>query len=487
MARKWIDGLEPHRVFEIFDDLCMIPHGSKNEKAISDHIRDFAKNLGLDVYQDPYYNLIIRKDATPGYEKAPTVVLQAHLDMVCQKTSGSDHDFLKDPIDVVVDGDDIRARDTTLGADDGTGLAFAMCALESKTLKHPALEVVLTSDEEAGMSGIKHLDFSRIHGRVILNLDCSDEGIVVGCGGSTVYKISVPRTADATVFDKETRLAVTIGGLLGGHSGLMAAAGRANANAVLGRLLSELRENVPFELVSFDGGTATNSITPESTAVITLAAKDAGAVETFAKTMEKNLKKELQGTDGGVTVRVSPAGEGPASFGRKGTETFLSLINLIPNGLLEMSGDIKTLAQLSGNLGIVSSGKDAAEVQLMVRARYACGKQKIRTKVKQLASCLGLQVQIASDSPEWEYNPDSRLSSLIQRIFKREYKKDLVVEISHAGNECGAFFQHFPDADIVCSGTKITGAHSPAETVKISTIQKEWNMMCKTLEGMLEY
>ena len=216
---KCLEGLEPKRVFEVFSELSEIPHGSKNEKAISDYIYTFCKKLGLETYQDKTNNLIIKKPATSGYENAPTVVLQAHLDMVCEKNADTVHDFKKDPIRIMRDGDRIYADGTTLGADNATGLAFAMCVLESKEIPHPALEVVFTADEEAGMSGIKALDFSRIKGRVILNLDCSDEGIVVGCAGSSVVRMKL-KAARGPLKDSMVCMKLKIRGLKGGHSGL---------------------------------------------------------------------------------------------------------------------------------------------------------------------------------------------------------------------------------------------------------------------------
>lgn len=487
MKREWINGLEPKRVFEIFDELCQIPHGSGNEKAISDYVRDFCNHLGLETYQDDVYNLIVKKPATPGYEHCPIVVLQAHLDMVCQKKSGSTHDFTHDPIDVVVDGDDIHAKDTTLGADDGTGVAFAMCVLESKVLNHPALEVVLTVNEEAGMTGIRNLDFSRIQGRVILNLDCSDEGIVVGCAGTCVNQLSVPFSNDHYAFTEKAYCSITVQGLLGGHSGLMVASGRKNGNMVLGDILSELAEKIPFELLSMTGGIVDNAITRESSAIIALDASQIGIVQDFACSKQESLRKEMPQEPGirlGCKMVPRPSVVG---CGKSGTQNFLALLNLVPSGLLEMSSDVKGLAQLSANIGVVATEKDSMRLRIMTRARFAAGKQRMEVKVHQLCGLLNVGNEVVSNAPEWEYKPQSRLSTLIQKIFRREYHKDLLVEISHGGNECGSFFQHFPDADIVCSGTKITGAHTTEETVKVSTVKKEWNMLCKTLEGMKEY
>lgn len=485
MFNKSLEGLEPRRVFELFDELCQIPHGSHNEKAISDYVRDFALNLGLETYQDKVNNLIIRKGATPGYENLPIVVLEAHLDMVCQKTPESTHDFMKDPIEVVVDGDNIHAKDTTLGADDGTGVAFAMCVMESATLKHPELEIVLTVNEEAGMTGIRNLEFDRLKGRVILNLDCSDEGIVVGCAGTSTYDVKLPVTySDNKEYD--TFCKIQVSGLVGGHSGLMATHGGANANALVARFLSEAANRFSYALVSYEGGLVDNAITRESEAVIALSGKDCDDLEEFAQFYQKKLRNEYVAKDEGITITVSQ-GSGSRMLDDISTRKAVALINTAPNGLIRMSKDVEGLAELSANIGFVRLTDKCLDVHFMSRARYGSGKSYYREIIKQLAWIFNAEFTILSDAPEWEYKPNSRLSNLINRIFNEVYGRNILIEISHGGNECGSFFQAFPDADIVCSGTKITGAHTTEETVKVSTVQKEWMMLCKTLEGMTSY
>ncbi|WP_320130589.1 beta-Ala-His dipeptidase [uncultured Sphaerochaeta sp.] len=487
MYSKYLEGLQPRRVFEIFDQLCYIPHGSWNEKAISDYAKEFCLNLGLETYQDEFHNLIIKKPATKGYENVPIVVLQAHLDMVCQRKPDSTHDFERDPIEVLRKGDSIYAKDTTLGADDGTGVAFALSVLESTNLKHPQLEVVLTSNEEAGMTGIKNLDFDRIKGRVILNLDCSDEGIVVGCAGTLVSCTSFSFERIPLVLDRGV-CSITVSGLQGGHAGLMAIQEGGNANALLARVLSRIFEVIPFGLVSFDGGLLDNAITRASTCVVSLPNQKIPECIQLISEYEKLLQKEYAMKDDGITLSTEElvsCEESPMSD--EDTEKFLSLINVFPNGLLSTSKDVKNLAELSANMGVVHTKSGTIEIHTMCRARYDSGKQHYLIKVKQLAKLANATVTVLSEAPEWEYKPASRLSNLINEIYNQEYGKDILVEISHGGNECGNFFRHFPDADIVCSGTKITGAHTTEETVAVSVIQKEWKMLCRTLEGMLNY
>lgn len=486
MAYQCLEGLEPRRVFEIFGNLCQIPRGSKNEKAVSDYVYEFCHRLGLEVYQDEKWNLIIKKPATPGYENVPVVILQAHLDMVCEKNADKIHDFKKDPIPVKRDGDRIYGDGTTLGADDGTGIAFAMCVLESRDIPHPALEVVLTADEEAGMSGIRALDFSKLKGRVIINLDCSDEGIVVGCAGvvSVCMKLQMEREAIPGNWE---RAKMRVCGLIGGHSGLDITKERGNANVILGRILSELRREVGIRLVSFEGGMQTNAICREAEAEIAFAASEAGVLKRKLVDWEKALKKELKISDPGIHLILREEGESWGAFSDRDTERFLGLLMNIDCGVIAMNVQIQGLAETSGNIGFVRAGGKEAVIRILYRSCYDSKKQYVIDKIRWLAMLAGAEFSIESDSPEWEYKEDNALSLLIQKIYKERFGKPLVVEVSHGGNECGAFFRQFPDADIVCTGTQIFGAHSPGESVLVSTVQKEWEMLCLTLERMKEY
>ncbi len=481
-----LEGLEPKRVLELFSNLCEIPHGSGNEKAISDFIRDFCQHLHLDTYQDEAWNLIIKKPATQGYENAPICILQAHMDMVCEKKADTVHDFASDPLRVLRDGDRIHADGTTLGADDGTGVAFAMAVLESSDLPHPALEVVLTSNEEAGMTGVNALDFSRLAGRVVINLDCSDEGIVVGCAGTVAAEFTQlierqPLSAG------ETCLALRIGGLLGGHSGLDIRKERGNANVIAARVLHRLGKTAPVRVVSMTGGTQANAITRDHTAVIAVNQADESAVlETFGALTE-DIRKELKISDPDAFLALTKTNAEQAPFSAACTKRWLDLLLLLPSGVICMNMEVPGLPELSGNFGILHTDADTASITVLYRSCYASRKQQALDIGACAAACTNTHMKIITDTPVWEYRADSRLSALIQRIFEREYGKPIPVEVSHGGNECGTFFCKFPDADIVCTGTRIIAPHTPNESVLLSVIQKEWNMLRRTLEGMLTY
>ena len=485
MVREWIKGLEPHQVWEQFDALTQIPRGSCNEKAVSDYIRDFALNLGLETYQDEVYNLIIRKPATPGYENAPITVLQAHLDMVCVKTAGSNHDFTKDPIDVYLDGEWVRAKDTTLGADNGTGLAFAMCVLASNDIPHPPLEVVLTANEEAGMTGIRNLDFSKIHGRVIVNLDCSDAGIVLGCAGTATAQFTVPfRREMAAGYVQRT---VQVTGLQGGHSGLHITLERGNANVIATQFLSRVQEAMDLRLISWTGGTQGNAITPDATVVVAVPEDQAARMQQMAEDFQALLKKEYRVTDSAVTLTVTPARTDVLPVCAEDTDRFVSVMALAPTGVLKMFKEVENLPETSGNIGIVSTDDEAGHISILYRSCFDHKKQWAIAQCRRLARVLNVPFTVEGDSPEWEYRSDSKLSRLIQDVYFRRYGEQLLVEVSHGGNECGSFFRQFPDSDIVCTGTHILNAHSPSETVKVSVVQKEWEMLLLTLAELKHY
>ena len=479
-----LKGLEPRRVLELFSDISDIPRGSGNEKAVSDYVRAFCENIGIEVEQDEAFNIIARKPATPGYENAPICVLQAHLDMVCEKNADVHHDFLKDPIRILLDGDRIHADGTTLGADDGTGVAFAMAVLESKDLPHPAIEVVLTANEEAGMTGIRALDFSKLRGRVIINLDCSDVGIVVGCAGTAAVQLTQPM--DLASLADEAVLCLSIRGLLGGHSGLDIAKERANANVLVQRVLSAMQEVAPVRLVSLTGGLQGNAITREADALFAVPTDRMEAVKLVFQQMEKKLKNEYRVTDKGLSMTLGEA-HADAAFTAESTDRLLALMTLLPSGVMCMNIEVPGLPELSGNLGIVTTDREGVHITALYRSCYDSRKRQAIDKCRRAAGLTGARMHIASDSPEWEYKADSRLSALIQRVHLAEYGEPIVIEVSHGGNECGTFFREFPDADIVCTGTRIIAPHTPDESVMVSIIQKEWNMLCKTLEGMLTY
>jgi dipeptidase D len=431
-------------------------------------------------------NLIIKKAASAGYESLPTVVLQAHLDMVCEKNASTRHDFLNDPIRIKRDGDRIYADGTTLGADDATGLAFAMCVLESKDIKHPALEVVLTSDEEAGMGGIRALDFKELAGRIVINLDCSDEGIVVGCSG--VAEAQVTMKVEREPLGKDwMKKAIVISGLKGGHSGLDIAKERGNAGAIAARILSDLRKRFDMRICGIEGGGHTNAIMRECFLEIALEKKAEPEAALMLENWRGILKKEFKISDPAASLDFKDAGIGYEPLIASDTDRVIDALSLLPSGVVTMNMEVPGLPETSGNIGLVAMREESVEIRSLYRSALVSKKRMLLDRCARVARLVGGAFSVNSDSPEWEYKADSRLAALIKRLYRAAYGEELAVEVSHGANECGMFFKSFPDADIVCTGTKITGAHTPEESVLVSVIQKEWNMLRLTLEHMLEY
>lgn len=533
-------GLEPERVFWWFDRIAQIPHGSGREQELSDFIYEYFRKLGFSVTQDQHWNLIIRKSATAGYEQAPAVILEAHLDMVCEKEADSGHDFDRDPIRVLRDGDRLYADGTTLGADNATGVAFALSILESETAVHPALEVVLTTGEEAGLTGVKRLDFSSLKGRVVMNLDCSDEGIVVGCAGASVVRLEL-----AGEFERSRReqqfYGLRVSGLLGGHCGLHIGLGRGNANVILGRVLAAASRTGGFCLVRVEGGTQNGAICREAKAVFVVEQGDMTAVEQAVAECARELKHELADVDPGLEIKLEKIPKQTAVLSQEDSAAYVSLINLLPSGVLEMERDdegeakepsapqddgisgetekraeegnneennrgsheepnkgfygesalrltMNHLPETSCNIGMVYMEGSRICIHCNCRSSYGSKKRWLQEKCRLLAACHGRTAySVLTDYPEWEFNPDSRLARLICREYRAQTGEPLLVERSHGGNECGTFSKRLPGADIVCMGTKIHHAHSPREWVGIDVIQKEYRLLLGALRAMKDY
>ena len=403
-----LEGLEPKRVLEIFSDLCQIPHGSKNEKAISDYIYNFAKNLNLECYQDQANNLIIKKPASPGYENAPTVILQAHMDMVCEKNADVVHDFKKDPIHILRDGDRIHADGTTLGADDATGVAFAMCVLEDESIVHPNLEVILTTDEEAGMSGIQALDFSKIQGRVIINLDCSDEGIVVGCAGSAVVRFDLKEERETVNADEET-VKLRVQGLKGGHSGLDITKERGNANVLLTRILASAEDRTGTKLVTITGGLQNNAICREAEAAVTIAKEKKAELQDLVQEWQKILKKEFKISDPDVKVVLDEAEKAETRFTAEGSAKIIDFMMSLDSGVIAMNMEVPGVAETSGNVGTIVTDNDTVTVRVCYRSGLNSKKEYTIEKSRRLARMAHAGFAVESSSSEWEYKSDSRL------------------------------------------------------------------------------
>ena len=474
-----LEHLEPRGVFRFFEELCAIPHGSSNTKAVSDWLMDFARERGLEAYQDGLNNVIIIKEATSGYESAEPVILQGHMDMVCEKAPGCAKDMEKEGLDLAVDGDAVYAEGTTLGGDDGIAVAMALAILDADDIPHPRLEAVFTVDEEIGMLGATALDVSMLRGRRMLNLDSEEEGVfTVGCAGGNLTQCTLPLTR-APYAGKA--LTVTVGGLRGGHSGAEIDKGLGNANMLMGRLLYAASRKAELRLVEVNGGLKDNAIPRET--VATLVTTDPEAVLAVCRELDAQLKNECRTTDPDVFVT---AAESTASLPMDDdtTRRVLCFLTCAPNGIQAMSADMPGLVQTSLNLGILKTEKDAVIASFCVRSSIDGQKQMLVERLTCMTEALGGTVEVFGDYSGWEYRPDSPLRELLVEVFTQQYGHAPRIEAIHAGVECGIFSGKLPGLDCVSMGPDLTEIHTCREKLYISSVQRLWTMVLETLKRM---
>lgn len=469
-----LQGLEPASVMRYFEELCAIPHGSLDTKRISDYCVEFAKAHGLRYVQDASNNVVIYKAATQGYENHPTVILQGHLDMVCEKEADCDIDFATDGLRLCHDGAYIFAKGTTLGGDDGIAVAYALAVLASDDVKHPPLECVFTVDEEIGMLGADAMDMSVLNGRLLLNCDSEDEGILtVSCAGGARSDFKLPVQWE-TSCAKAWRLSVA--DLIGGHSGVEINAGRANANKVLAEILQKL----PVRLISVDGGSKDNAIPRHCVACVTTEAAD--LPERFEKAAQE-AKLTLPKSETEVRFTCEPI-EAERCMTAQASEAVISLLNDLPNGVRAMSAEINGLVQTSLNLGILETTGDYVRMAFSVRSSVNREKAELLETLRALAEKYGADYEESGHYPAWEYRKDSVLRQTMVDAFETLYGKKPVVEAIHAGLECGIFCDRLEGLDAVSFGPKMFDIHTTRERLDIASVQRTWEYLLAVLERL---
>ena len=466
--------------YRYFCEILKIPHGSGNEKAMSDYLMMFAEKRGLDAIQDESLNVLIKKPGSYRRENEPPVILQAHMDMVCEKNEDIQHDFLKDPITSVITADSISAVGTTLGADNAGGLSLILAVLASNSFSHPPIEAVITTEEETTMGGASSFDVSRLFGNRFINLDSETEGVftVSSAGASDIY-VSIPVEYDATPEGFGT-YKLMVRGLTGGHSGIDINKGRANANVLAARLLSRL-ENV--RVASIDGGSQKNAIPRECTVVISFADGDFKQIKTVVEQMERELKAEYP-FDEGLTIKLeeTEASQNELSFDSQ--QTVISGMLLMPDGVLSMSPYIKDLVQTSNNLSIVKTDEKTVELNSFFRSSDIADEDVEIQKLKRLMEALGANIEVNNQSPPWEYMEKSHLRDTMAAVFKEYYGKEPVITAIHAGLECAIFAEKIPEGDFISIGMDITGAHSPDEKMSIPSFDRIGGLLARVLEKL---
>ncbi len=477
-----LDGLQPQLVFKYFEEISQIPRGSGNEKAVSDYLRKVGEDLGLETIQDEYLNIIIRKPATPGYESAPGVILQGHMDMVCEKNKGTNHDFMKDPIELKIDGDYIYATDTTLGADNGIAVAMGLAILASNDVAHPALEVLLTVDEEAGMTGAENLDGSLLKGKYILNLDSEEEGhLLVSCAGGVTALSTIPvnfKDADSS----KAAYSIEIKGLLGGHSGMDIIKQRGNSNKLLGRLLNLV--SVDFDLVKVEGGSKNNAIPRESDCSIMINSVDKATLVSDIEKITAIFKNEFSTSDPGLEIVCSETSASSKVLDCDSKSKVISMLNLIPNGIQTMSMDIENLVESSTNIGVLRTTDSAVTFECAVRSSVGTLKTDITNRMDLLTKQLNGSLELISDYPAWEYAKNSQLEKICIDAYKNLVGKEPIIMALHAGLECGLLLEKMPNAEAISFGPNMYDVHTPNEHLSISSTENTWKFLLEVLKSM---
>lgn len=476
-----LENCEPKRVFYYFEELCKIPHGSGNTKQISDYLVSFAKEHGLEYVQDEMNNVVIYKPATEGYEDAPAVILQGHMDMVCEKRPDVDHDFTKDPLNISVKDGYVTANGTTLGGDDGIAVAYGLALLESKDLAHPALEVLITVDEEIGLLGAEGFDCSVLKGKRLINLDSEAEGSLwISCAGglSGISTIPVQR-----VEAEGQKAAVKITGLMGGHSGAEIDKKRANANVLMGRFLYSLQQETAYEIISLAGGQKDNAITREADAELLV--EDINSVKACAEKLQKGFREEYAGTDEGITVEITDLGVASAKvLHPTSREKVLFFLMEVPFGIQKMSGSIDGLVETSTNIGIVKLGEDEFLGSSSVRSSVEAAGAALSDKICYLTEFLGGEYTVQGAYPAWEYRKDSPLRNQMVEVYEEMYGEKPNVVAIHAGLECGLFYKKIEGLDCVSLGPNMKDIHTSEEVLDIASTERVWKYLVKVLESL---
>ncbi|MDR1559658.1 MAG: aminoacyl-histidine dipeptidase [Clostridiales bacterium] len=469
-------------VLNYFKEISKIPRGSGNEKRISDWLYGFAKERGLFVIQDAVNNIIIKKPGTQGYEDADALIIQGHMDMVCEKNADKKHDFTTDPIQLITEGDMVRADGTTLGADNGIAVAMALALLDSKDIPHPPLEILLTVDEEMGMSGAETLDGSLLAGRKLINLDTEEEGVFcVSCAGGLKMETKLPAEY---VDPPETysHFALSVKGLKGGHSGMDIVKGRANSNRLLGRVLRAVFTELDARLISLTGGMKMNAIPRESEAVIAINAEDYDKAAEIIKSYEAVFRNEYRARDPLVELGFTRTEAGNnRAFSEETTRKAIAILCLTPQGVLEMSADIHGLPETSNNLGVVRAKEGYISFACALRSSVASEKYALRSQIETLAELTGSVCESSGDYPEWEYNPHSVLRDRLVKLYEELYGRKPKVEAVHAGLECGIFTRKLPGVDMISFGPDIFDVHSPDEHFSVSSAERIWDFLTRVI------
>ena len=479
-----VENLKPKLLWKHFEEICKIPHCSKHEEKMREYILDFAKKQGLDFKSDKFGNIAISKPATSGMENKPIVILQGHMDMVCEKNSDVDFDFSKDSIKMKIDGDILAADGTTLGADNGIGVATALAILEDKTAKHGHIEALFTVDEETGLTGAFALSPDMLKGKILLNLDSEDWGVVtVGCAGGGDSKVEFPIKTQDINGNFET-MTIKISGLRGGHSGVDAHEQRGNAIKIITRMLWKASKDYDFQISDIKGGDKHNAIPRESYATISISPSDKDKFISYLKTEKQDILEEIKPIDPKLTLEFEDGEKQTTALTTDSQNTLLNLLHGLPHGVDKMSYDIPELVETSTNLATVAVKGSSVQIGLSSRSSIASALQDFRDRIRATAEMTGAKVTEETPYPGWKPNLKSNILNLAKKTYKDIYGKEPTVEAIHAGLECGIIGEKLPGMDMISIGPTIKYPHSPEEHVVISSVEKFYDYVLKILENV---
>lgn len=478
-----LEGLKPEKVFEYFEALTRIPRGSGNEAGAARYCMDFARERGLAVSCDESNNVVIVKEASIGYEDAPTVILQGHLDMVCEKEADCTIDFQKDPLELAVDGDFVYAKGTTLGGDDGIAVAIALAVLDDDSLAHPRLECLFTTGEEVGLLGAKDLDTSHLKGRKLINIDSEEEGIfTVSCAGGMDSILHIPAEYQDT---KGIRYTVTVDGLLGGHSGAEIHKEHGNSNILMGRALCALDDVVNFRIAALEGGLMDNAIPRSTKAVLYVPEEETARLEEALQQLNNTYKEEYASSDAGVTVSFVNEGEQSGkALTPKSAAILMYVLHMVPNGVIRNSMDIHGLVQTSLNLGILRLEETEAKAIFSVRSSVESEKLELGNRLRHCIEFVGGTYEEKGNYPGWEYRHESELRDTMVSVYQNLYGREPKVLAIHAGLECGLFSGKMEGLDCVSIGPNLYDIHTPKERLSISSTERIYHFVVEVLKAL---
>lgn len=478
-----LEGLEAKRVFYYFEQISQIPRCSNHEKKISNYIKSVGEKLGLETIQDEFLNVIIRKPATTGYENSEGIIIQGHMDMVCEKEDDIQHDFTKDPIELQIDGDYVYANGTTLGADNGIAIAMGLAILEDTTLEHPSIELLVTTAEETEMDGSLGLSENILRGTRLLNIDSEEEGILVtGSAGGELIEIKIP--AEYEKVSDSIEINIEVRGLIGGHSGMEIDKPRGNSNKILNDILKAIKDNIDIKLISIIGGTKDNAIPRQTVATIAVKSED---ISNFNEEFQKIKKKTIdtyKTKEPKIEIIATKDSSASQVLSKNIFDSIILLINNIPTGVYTKIPQNEAVVESSSNLAIIKTEENNIIIQVSTRSSSNSVLIKLRENILKEINKTNAEYSIGGKYPEWEHNPESKLRDTALTLYKEMFGKEMKSTVIHAGLECGVFAKKYPELDIISFGPNMYDVHTPQEKLSISSTKRVYDYLIELLKRL---